>query len=499
MNNIKYLFSLLLLLAVGSCQKFDELEADPNRSTEVPPSLALRGILKNLYVAPWDSESQYCQYYCINYNYYGNNEYWTGAAPLRYTTLKNVVKMEDEAARIGLPEVNAYSALGKFFRAYFYYDMTMKMGDVPMTEALQGAENIAPAYDTQKAVFKQILLWLDQANTDLAARIAAADNTLEGDIYFNGDLKKWQKTVNAFKLRVLVQLSKKEADAELNIKGEFAKIIGNPSQYPLQDGLGDNLSFKYNSSTDKYPTNPDNFGFDALRNNLSATHVGLLTMLKDPRVFETVEPATYYTDTLGYAKTDFRCYVGAPFDESIDAMSTQAQGGRYSLIHRARYYSSYNAEDCIQIGYPEMCLNIAEGISRGWANGDAAAWYRKGIAASMAFYNITDAVVLEQYLRQPLVDFKGNNADGIKQILQQKYIALFMHSGMESYFTWRRTNVPDFAFGGPGTGNSGVIPRRFQYPTSERDNNAAHYQEALVRQFGNATDNINSELWIVKQ
>lgn len=498
MRQIKYFFSLLFLLALGSCQKFDELEADPNRSTTVPPSLVLRGVLRDLYVAPWDSESQYCQYYCVNYNYYGNNEYWTGAASLRYTTLNNVVKMEEEAARIGLPEVNAYSALGKFFRAYLCYDMTMKMGDIPVSQALQGAENIAPAYDTPKEVFRQILKWLDEANTNLAARIAAADNTLSGDIYFDGDLKKWQKTVNAFKLRVLVQLSKKADDAELNVKGEFARMLSNPTQYPLPGSLADNMAFRYNSATDKYPTNPDNFGFDALRNNMSATHVGLLTSLKDPRVYVTVEPATYYTDTLGYDKSDFRCYVGAPFDESIDAMSTKAQGGRYSLINRARYYSSYTAEDCIQVGYPEMCLNIAEGLSRGWGSGDAAEWYRKGVAASMAFYGIEDAGVLESYFRQPLVDFKGGNAEGLKQILQQKYLALFMHSGLESYYNWRRTNVPDFAFGGPGTGNSGRIPRRFQYPTSERDNNTLNYQQALQRQFGEQTDNINNELWIVK-
>ena len=496
---IKYIFAMLLLItAANSCQKFDELEADPNRSTTVPPSLVLRGILKDVYSAPWDSESQYCQYYCVNYNYYGNNEYWSGSAALRFTTLKNVVKMEEEAARIGLPDVNAYSALGKFFRAYFYYQMTMRMGDLPMNQALLGSENIAPAYDTQKEIFSQILVWLDQANTDLAARIAAADNTLEGDIYFDGDLRKWQKTVNAFKLRVLVQLSKKENEGDLNIKNEFARLIGNSTQYPLMESLADNLAFRYNTSTDKYPTNPDNFGFDALRNNMSATHVGLLTSLKDPRVFVTVEPATYYTDTLGLSPTDFNAYVGAPFDESIDAMATKAQGGQYSLINRARYYSSYTAEDCIQIGYPEMCLNIAEGLARNWANGAAAEWYRKGIEASMAFYDITDQYTRDQYMIQPLVAFKGNNEDGIRQIMEQKYIALFMHSGMESYFNWRRTGVPAFAQGGPGTGNSGVIPRRFQYPTSERDNNTANYLEALQRQFGNTTDNINSELWIVK-
>jgi hypothetical protein len=500
MKNIKFLFMLLaFVFAANGCQKFEDLESDPNRSTSASPSLVLRGILKDVYDSPWDDESRWCQYWCINYNYYGTNEYWTGSADFRYTTLKNVLKMEEEAARINLPTVNAYSSVGKFLRAYFYYQMTMRVGDVPMSEALKGADNVFPKYDTQKEVFAQILTWLDEANSDLAARIADADNTLQGDIYYGGDLRLWQKAVNSYKLRVLIQMSNKSADATLNIGGQFSKILSDPAKYPVFEGNGDDLALQYNAVSDKYPTNPDNFGFDALRNNMSATHIGLLTSLKDPRVFVVAEPGTYYTDTLGLSRTDFNAYVGAPFDEGLDAMSSKAQGGVYALIGRNRYYSGYTAEPGVQIGYAEMCFNIAEGINRGWYNaGNASDWYQKGITASMNFFGISDAAGIAAYLAQPLVGYKGNNADGLAQILEQRYLALFQQAGLESYFHWRRTGAPTFAFGGPGTGNSGLIPRRFQYPTSERDNNSANYEAALQRQFGNANDNVNDELWITK-
>jgi hypothetical protein len=495
MKQFRYIFMLAaLVLAADSCQKFDELEADPNRSTQVPPSLVLRGILVDMNYAPWGDVSRWNQYWCSNYNYYDNNEYWTGSADLRFTTLKNVVKMEEEAQRINLPAVNAYSALGKFFRAFFYYDMTMKVGDIPMNQALLGAENVAPAYDTQKDVLKQVLVWLDEANTDLAARIAASDVSLEGDIYFGGDLRKWQKTVNAFKLRVLVQLSKKAADADLNIKGEFSKILGNPVAYPIMEGNSDNLQFTYGSVFNKYPFNPDNFGFYADRYNTSATYVNTLAGLRDPRVYVVAEPAAAKL-AAGYTVTDFESYVGAPSDEGLDEMATKVQAGEYSRINKARFFSNYVGEPSIQIGYPEMCLNIAEAVNRGWAAGNAGDWYNKGITASMVTYGIADVAA---YLAQPSVAYAGNNANGLAQVLVQKYLAQAQHSGLESYYTWRRTGVPTFAEGGPGTGNSGVIPRRFQYPTSERDNNTDNYQTALSRQFGNTTDNINDKLWIEK-
>jgi len=498
MKNIKYFISLfLLVLAANSCQKFDDLEADPNRSTKVPPSLVLRGILVDMYKAPWGDEQRWNQYWCSNYAYYDTNEYWTGSASLSYTTLKNVQKMEEEATRIGLPSVNAYSALGKLFRAYFYYDMTMKVGDVPLSQALLASENTAPAYDTQKEVFKQILSWLDGANTDLAARIAASDNTLTGDIYFNGDLRKWQKAVNAFKLRVLVQLSKKEGEADLNIKSEFAKMVGDAAKYPLMSDNSDNLQFTFNSVTDKYPFNPDNFGFYADRYNTSSTYVSTLASLEDPRVFAVAEPAPAQL-AAGLTAADYAAYVGAPSDEDLSVMATKVQGGIYSRISKARYFSNYAAEPSIQIGYPEMCFSIAEGINRGWASGDAKSWYDKGITASMNFYDITDAGAISAYLSAANTGYKGNNANGLNQILVQKYLALAQHSGLEGYYNWRRTNTPAFFQGGPGTGNSGVIPRRFQYPTNELNNNTVNYNTALSRQFGNTNDNINDELWIVK-
>lgn len=57
--------------------------------------------------------------------------------------------------------------------------------------------------------------------------------------------------------------------------------------------------------------------------------------------------------------------------------------------------------------------------------------------------------------------------------------------------------VPTF-FTGVGTGNGGRIPKRFQYPASERNYNAANYKAALTSQFGARTDDINSEIWLIK-
>ena len=92
--------------------------------------------------------------------------------------------MEKEAARLAGSDDNPYHALGLFFRAFFFVDMTMKVGDVPMTEALQGLDNPSPKYDSQKDIFKQSLLWLDSANTMLAGFLSQGFLEFSGDFYY---------------------------------------------------------------------------------------------------------------------------------------------------------------------------------------------------------------------------------------------------------------------------------------------------------------------------
>jgi hypothetical protein len=73
---------------------------------------------------------------------------------------------------------------------------------------------------------------------------------------------------------------------------------------------------------------------------------------------------------------------------------------------------------------------------------------------------------------------------------------LFRHSGLESYFTYRRTGVPNFTTG-PGTSNGQRIAWRFQYPSSERTANTANYNAALQSQYS-GNDDINGVMWILK-
>lgn len=517
----KYILKTFFLLSIGffvGCTDFEELSENPNSPTNVPASLVFTKICNDLNENPWGAAHQYAQFWCLNYEYYGNQNYnWT-TTNFNFNTLYDVQKMEEEALKGGADATNnPYKAIGKFLRAYFFVNMSQRLGDIPMTEALRASEDITtPKYDDQKVVYVQALQWLEEANNDLATLIKNGNKTLAGDIYYSNDLVRWQKAVNAFRLRVLVALSKRES--EIDVRAQFAKVFGNPTQYPLFNSTSEDLAFTYNNVVNKYPTNPDNFGFNATRWNMADAYIGTLTSLKDPRVFAVAEPA----DSLlrkGAKPSDFAAYQGAPTGESLADMSFKVTQELYSYVNRSRYYANYTAEKNTMIGYVEQCFNIAEAINRGWINGNAEEFYNKGILASMNIYGIKDGtntfaylpkgkklgenvtytvdVKTADYLAQTAVKYKGNNTDGLKQILTQKYLGFFQNSGWEAFYNQRRTGIPTFHVG-PGNTNGQKIPLRWQYPNTERVNNTANWKAALQKQFGNANDDINSTMWLIK-
>src|ERR1700730_1632503 len=211
---------LVTLIGLSSCnKKFNADYKNLNQPNDVPPSLLLRSILYDMWDAPFNQDERNDQFTCSNYTYYDDNAYWDGTfhsqyANLNYSDLLNVLSMEAEASKAANGSTSTpYHALGKFFRAYYFYEMTMKVGDLPMTEALEGTKNAMPKYDTQKEIFLQCLKWLDTANTQIATLLSTNGiQEFSGDIYFienpSGGLSpqaamaEWQKVVNTFRLRV---------------------------------------------------------------------------------------------------------------------------------------------------------------------------------------------------------------------------------------------------------------------------------------------------------
>ena len=175
-KNIGLLILGFLFLASCNKQILDK-QANPNNPGSVPPSLILGTILTDISgsgdgslggINSWDDVHAWNQYHCQNYDYYGSNIYtWTNGSFDPYLVLKNVMKMENEASIRGQAAVNPYESVGRFVKAYYYYNLTSLFGDVPQEQALQAQQISSPGYSTQKKVFAYILSQLYTANNHL--------------------------------------------------------------------------------------------------------------------------------------------------------------------------------------------------------------------------------------------------------------------------------------------------------------------------------------------
>ncbi len=492
---MKYFKILLFVLMTGlfsSCEKFDDFQENPNNPTVADPSLLLPGIELSAFStisldAALASRQMVYTQGASNEQYYG----WQRNS-MNYADISQVVKMEQEAARV---EKSNYRYIGKFFRSYFIVGMTQIFGDIPYSQMMKSsAENnfdssaIRPVYDRQEDIYVGVLNDLKIA----ADSISENETAIGGDLIYGGNILKWKKLINSFTLRVLMSLSKKEGNTKLNIKQRFSEIVSNPAKYPLFESNADNGALNYVDITgNQYPYYNNN----SVKTDfyLDSSFVDILQELKDPRLFVYGMPA----QASGLPADNFNAYDGLIGSAELAYNTNKRGGGKASQINDRFAYQPIN-EPSILMGYAELQFILAEAVVRGWITGDATVYYKKGIEASMNFSNFgntySNAAILD-YINQSAITLQSGSE--IEQIITQKYISLFMNTGWQAFFEQRRTGFPEFETDGNGILNNGNIPKRWMYPTDEYNNNAINVENAVKSQFPGG-DDINGVMWLIQ-
>ncbi|WP_341215655.1 SusD/RagB family nutrient-binding outer membrane lipoprotein [uncultured Wocania sp.] len=502
-KNIIYrllLFILLTGLLVSCLDDFDELRENPNEPTSVPPSLIFTQLTPTP-ISSFRDDYQRMQYHLWiatdNTNPPNFNSRFEGSFD-GYANLRNINKMMEEAEKSGTPE---YNILGKFYGAMNYIEMTRRMGDVPLSEAMMGVDNPQPKYDSQKSVYIKCLDWLDEANNELGSFISANPAyTIEGDIYFNGNLRQWQKVINAYTLRILVSLSKRASDTSLDVQGRFSRILSNPSKYPLMTSIADNAQLEYSGEDGfKQTYQPEQAVYrDAVV--YASTYIDLLKVKEDPRLMIVADPtrdALEAGSDEATVRANFDSYAGADVSITGAENSSKKLDGDYSFPNEEKYWN-FVGQPGVWISYWEQEFCIAEAAHRGWISNDAATHYNNAISASMEWYGVDEANITDYITnKQPYI----TGSAGLQRLLEQKYIAFAENSDQESFFTTRRTGVPTYIFSSengidPNLGEK--YPVRWVYPQSEEDNNNANYRAALTAQFGAEVDDTRQVIWLLK-
>lgn len=482
---------IILVFSLISCENLEEIGENPNNVSETHPQLLLTRVewetfqvkgtsplFASRMIVQTDGE-QSEQFYT-----------WDRASFGDYNYLRDITKMMEEADRIEDP---SYQALAKFFKSFYFYNLTVRFGDIPYSEALKGeAEEVfTPEYDTQKEVFTGILKELEEANNIIT------DDIIEGDIIFGGNAMKWKKMINSFRLKVLLSLSNQEDDIDLNIASTFASIA---ADQPIMESLDDNGQLVFLDQLGSRYTEFNNSGYGSAR-YMDSTFIQKLIERKDPRLF-IYSDQTKNAKESGLAVDDFNAYEGGNPIAPYNDVNIKAAEGKVSKVD-LRYTTDPTNEPHVVLGYPELQFILAEASVREWISSDAKTYYENGVKASFQFYNTyaekyasyVDESAANSYLQEALVNFDNaaTDEDKINRIVTQKYLQSFLQGGWTPYFEHLRTGYPEFITL-PGV----TPPTRWMYPNDEYQLNSENVSEAIERQFGEGNDNTRQLTWWLK-
>ena len=501
----QYIYMIAILLAAVSCGKFEEYNTNPDSTTEASAALLATGVeLKTFehsgdalaftarnalpkYVAYLNESGASEQYNSIGRCSFSSYIYWP-----------NLEKMVEYSA--GTIYESSYRGLAGFLKAFNAWYLTMQTGDIPYSEAGQGASgNVTPKYDTQEQVFEQILADLAEAE-----RQFAAGNTFTGDIIYDGDATKWRKATNAFRLKVILSLGDKASAAQ---KSEFASIV---SAGNLMTDNSDNLQLTYTSTENTWHPLYNQGKFNPYT-VLSKTVVEGLKELQDRRLFYFAEPAQQQLDA-GKSENEYDAYAGVDTSEDFEKIVVEfTQNGSFSVINK-RYSEVMGGDPFTRLTYAEQELILAEAAELGWISGSSETYYKSGVEAALRMVAAFDES--NTYCHKMPIDdsyisgyftgaaaFASAKQERLKQIWMQKYLLKFMQDAYDAYFDFRRTGYPDLP-NNPDTSlnidDKNAFPVRWQYPSSETETNYDNLTEALGRQFTNGYDGINEKMWILK-
>jgi len=480
-----YLLVLTLGFISSSCTKdFEEINTDPNRPKEIYPG-AILGQLQYKFVntsiggarnfthevmqvsAPRSSTNNGLHRYHVTES--AGSGLWTNF----YDYMTDVNDLFTISERL---QENNYKAIALLYKSWAYSILTDTFGNIPYSQATQATTgNFTPAFDKQQDIYVQILKDLETANSLLDDTKAL---TYGGDLVYNANtlgngrsegILKWKKFVNSLRLRLLLRLSKR--DGEIQVSEQINQILVDPATFPTFSSNADDAIFRYPGT---YPFFNPYYNARTLdwREGTYFTEyfINQLNQVEDPRraVWATqvkVNDANVYQGIKSGYESNLE-YVVNKNSSYNDALKTLPQLG-------------------IMMSYAELEFIKAELALKGFATGNTPkGHYEKGIAASMAQWGVA---LPSGFLQKEGVAYEASasNTEQLKQIMLQKYFALFF-TDYQAWFEKRRTDLPELPRGS-GIPLTNQFPSRIPYPVYLQSLNSENVTAASTVMGGDAS------------
>lgn len=485
LKRVAPLFAAAIAVAACNSDRLTNLNVNPNNPEDVPAASlftagAVRGV--NLWLgAGYDLRgAEFVTQHLAEAQYPDEDRYvrLTGGSTQAYFDNPYIQELADYQKVI--EKGTAASQAGVYapalvMRTWEFGYITNTWGDVPYSEALQGdaaTTVLSPKYDAQKDIYANFFVVLDKATKDLATGTGDLGG---GDPIYSGNLDAWQKFSNSLRARYALQLvnvDKATTTAQLNAAlaapgGVFDSNDDNAQMSWPGDGI-------YNNPwATNFATRDDH--------RISLVLMNLMKATNDPRIPIYAQPTPGNPNVYAGAPNGLVAAKMAPY---ITAASRPGAVFYPGTTAYGFYGGNGNTFPSFLMTYAEVEFIKAEAAERGLAtiSGSAASHYLAGIRASMEQWGVGSGDI-DAYLARGDVAYKGGT-EGLKQIAQQKWVALYTDGG-SAWSEWRRTCYPATVQPGADASQSNV-PRRFQYSITEKSVNITNVNAAIAAQGADA-------------
>ena len=325
------------------------------------------------------------------------NTPWNNSYSGALYDLQLIMDMADESG------ATAYSGIAKIMTAKALGILTDHFGDIPYTDAFNGAGNLKPSFDSQESIYTTIFTLLADGKIDLAAPSSVSPGG--DDLIHGGDLAAWMATADAIKARCLNHLSKtSQYDGAAVIAAcDDALTAGAYATIGYESALNQNPWYQF--------TVIDRAGYITQY----GTMYDMMTASSDPRI---------------------------DFYRSADSLELPAYGSATSALPIVTPFELYFIK--------------AEAQMVGGDATSARESLEDAIESHMTWLGV-DATDMATYVAALPA------TTSLELIMNEKYVAMF--TSTESWTDWRRTGYPSIS--APAGANLSDIPRRMPYPEGE--------------------------------
>lgn len=512
----KLIILLLIVAATGfsGCEKWLDVNKNPNDATRATPDLILPGVLKvwaedmdplkttfGAWMGYWAHAGGWSGWYTtkkyeITSSFMSLYGYYTG--PLT----------DSRFVRVNSGDNVVYPAITDVVDAWYYSHLVDAYGDVPYSEACQPDVTLTPKYDDDKEIYLDLIERLTNAVNVFYNKVNAPDAATNSiyafknsvDIVFGGNFDNWRKLANTLKLRLVMRMTGDMTAAELKAlmdntadKGFLtadAKInpgytLSSGKTNPVWNTFGKSYSGVVQSANTQYTLNR------YMHQKLSLT--------ADPRL-----TALWFAPISAPSGNLVSIKFGTDGDLTVQPNTTVAANYHWVLIcsdagvnptTKAKTGDLGATEGTVLFLKSESYFLQAEALARGildpavvGTNVNTA--FRDGIAASLDACKVT-AADKANYL-STVAGITGDPLETqVRKIIEEKWIANYFLNHFESWCDYRRTGYPDPVGLGadyemlsyyPGGIIRRQIPRLFPYPQDDYDLNKANTQAAITKQ-----------------